>query len=130
MRGRLAILTTVALMGCSSDTHSPAPMPSARPAPPSSGEALVWGLVVDESGVCVAGATARVVRGQRLGEVVSQETPCDAWDYSGGFMFRNVAPGVEMTIRASAPGYVDEERSITPSSGLQTSYLFPMSRRP
>jgi hypothetical protein len=86
-------------------------------------------MVVDQSGVCIDGASVRVVRGQRLGADASQEMPCDVWAYSGGFMFRNLTPGIEMTIRASAPGYIDEERTITPSTGPQTAYLFTPSRR-
>jgi hypothetical protein len=87
----------------------------------------LWGFVVDGSGVCIDGGTVEVVGGQRLGERISQETPCSAWDYSGGFVFRDLTPGVEMVIRASAPGYAPLVKSVTPYSGGQTAFLFVLS---
>lgn len=55
----------------------------------------LWGLVVDRSGVCIDGVTVEVVRGQRLGERITQQTPCDAWADYGGFVFGDVMAGVE-----------------------------------
>ena len=49
-------------------------------------------------------------------------TPCNAGSYGAGFLFENLTPGVAMTLRASAPGYV-EERTVTPSLGPQTALL-------
>jgi hypothetical protein len=87
----------------------------------------LWGFVVRGSGGCIDGGTVEVVGGQRLGERVTQETPCSVWDYSGGFVFRDLTPGVEMIIRASAPGYAPLVKSVTPYSGAQTAFLFVLS---
>jgi hypothetical protein len=102
------------------------------PAPPARSGAFLWGMVVAESGVCIEGATATVVRGQGLGRSVQQKTPCDAWGYDGGFEFWDLTPGVEMTIRASAEGYAAREMTVFPvSPGTWFSYvIFALSRIP
>jgi hypothetical protein len=46
---------------------------------------------------------------------IAQATPCDYWGYGGGFEFTDLSPGVEMTLRASASGYADQELSVVPS---------------
>jgi hypothetical protein len=68
------------------------------------------------------------VRGQGLGQSVTQTTPCDAWGYEGGVIFRDLTPGVEMTLRASASGYAALEKTVVPSSGPQMAVLFAPSR--
>jgi hypothetical protein len=88
----------------------------------------LWGFVVDGSGVCIDGATVEVIGGQHLGERITQETPCSVWDYGGGFEFHGLTPGVEMIIRASAPGYAPLVKSVTPYSGGQTAFLFTLSK--
>ena len=81
---------------------------------PTDSSAFVWGMVIPVgSGVCIKNATVEVVRGQRTGETITQE-PCDVWDFGGGFELKNLTPGVEMTLRASAPGYVTKDFVITP----------------
>ena len=87
----------------------------------------LWGFVVDGSGVCIDGGTVEVVGGQRLGERITQETPCNGWGYSGGFVFGGLTPGVEMIIRASAPGYAPLVGSVTPYTGGQTAFWFVLS---
>jgi hypothetical protein len=84
-------------------------------------------MVVDNSGLCISGATVRVVRGQALGRESAQQTPCGAWDYGGGFLFDGLSPDVEMTIRVSAPGYVAMETTVIPTSGPQTALLIAPS---
>jgi hypothetical protein len=119
----LTILATVTLLACSEldlptlpQTPGPGPtLPQGPPLGPLGSRAWVWGLVVNDAGVCIAGASATVVRGQGLGQSAKQSTPCDAWAYDGGFVFRDLTPGVEMTIRASAPGYVSQELIVVPS---------------
>jgi hypothetical protein len=93
-----------------------------------SASTLLWGFVVDGSGVCIDGVTVEVIGGQRLGERTTQETPCDAWSSSGGFEFRDLTPGVEMIIRISAPGYAPLVRSVTPYLGPQTPFVFGLSQ--
>ena len=75
---------------------------------------LLWGFVVDANGICIRDATVEIVRGQRTGEIVKQETPCDAWGYYGGFQFKGLVSGGELTVRASAPGYRSAEATFTP----------------
>jgi hypothetical protein len=84
-------------------------------------------MVVDESGLCIAGATVQVVRGQGLGQSITQTTPCDAWGYDGGVVLRDLTPGVEMTLRASASGFAAQE-SVVPAPGPQMAILFTPSR--
>jgi hypothetical protein len=62
-----------------------------------------------------------VVRGQGAGQSVAQETPCASWDWEGGFEFKDLTPGVEMTIQVSAPGYAVLERTVVPSAGPKAS---------
>ena len=49
-----------------------------------------------------------VVSGQSyVGEVITQQTPCAVWDYGDvGIMLRRLTPGVVVTLRASAAGYL------------------------
>jgi hypothetical protein len=90
--------------------------------------AWLWVKVVDESGVCIDGATIQVVRGQRLGPSITQETPCNAWSVEGGVFFRDLTPGVEMTLRASASGRVALETTVIPTSGPIRAILLTPSR--
>ncbi len=84
-------------------------------------------MVVDETGVCIAGATVQVVRGERLGATLTQTTPCDAWAYDGGFVLTDLTTGVEVTLRASAPGYAEQEKTFIPTSGPQMAvFLTPL----
>jgi hypothetical protein len=119
MRLSLIVVAVLTLAGCaeSSSQSVMAPSPSAT---------FVWVMAVDASGVCMPGATVQVLAGPRLNEVVEQKTPCDAWAYSGGVIFDQVAPGAEMTLRASAPGYVAREMTITATSGGQQAHLFTL----
>ncbi len=83
--------------------------------------AMAWlvGIVIDDQ-VCIEGATVRVVSsGQAAGQIIAQKTPCGVWEYDGGFAFENLTPGVEMTLRASAPGYAAYEKKVVPSLGSQ-----------
>lgn len=93
------------------------------------GTAWVWGLIVDEGGLCIPGATVRVTKGQRAGETLTQKTPCDAWAYDNGFMFEDLTAGVEMTLQATAPGFEVQEKTIVPTSGSQMAFIFTPSRK-
>ena len=108
---------------CGGDTG---PRTPSAPTLAPSGAAFIAGMIVKESGVCIEGATVRVVRGQRAGESRMQTTPCATWDSEGGFAFIGLTPGVEMTLRASATGYADEEQTLTPSLAPQTGVLFTL----
>ena len=139
MKFALIIFVSLTLLGCSQDSTqnslptAPSPpilaaSPVPIPAPPAGSLTFLWGMVVDESGVCIVGATVQVVSGQSLGQSMTQITPCDAWSYDGGVMFRDLTPGVEMTLRASASGYAAQQKTVVPSLGGQMAVLFAPSR--
>ena len=80
-------------------------------------------MVLGETGACIPDATIEVVRGQAVGRRLTQETPCGYWDYGGGFVLNDLTADVELTIRASASGYVTQEKTVLPSSQLVTITL-------
>jgi len=87
-------------------------------APGSAGEGSLWVMVFGDSGACIAGAKVEVVDGQRLGQSIQQTEPCSVWwPFYGGVLFEGLTPGVEMTIRASAWGYVAQEKTVLPGFG-------------
>jgi hypothetical protein len=89
----------------------------------------LWGVVVDNSGVCISGATVRVVRGQAVGDSTVQRTgDCNAWEAADGFAFTMLTPGVPMTLRASAPGYVAREVTAVPQWGWATLTVIALPR--
>ena len=55
-------------------------------------------------------------------------TACDAGAYDGGVVFMELTPNVDVTLRASAPGYRPQERTVIPSPGSPTAILFVPSR--
>lgn len=131
MKIALSILSVFTLVGCSGETPYrlptyPEPPPDLPPGQSASLTSL-WGMVVAESGVCIVGASVTVVKGQGLGQTITQTTPCDAWGYGNGFEFRNLTAGVEMTLRSSAMGYVPEEKTVVPHFGAQTAVILAPS---
>jgi hypothetical protein len=75
-------------------------------------------MALNSSGGCIEGATFEVISGQGLvGAVITQQTPCSYWDSDGGVWFRDLAPGVAMTLRASAAGYTSVEKTLLPKTG-------------
>jgi hypothetical protein len=88
----------------------------------------LYALVVDENGSCIVGATLEVVRGQGLGQSATQTEPCGAWDYGAEVVFKGLTPGVEMTLRASAAGFAQQEKNVVPSLGPQQAVLFTPAR--
>jgi hypothetical protein len=122
MKSARTFLAAVALWGCAQPEPT-APSPPENP-PTGSSDVWIWLMVVDQSGVCIPGATIQVVAGQDVGEPVTQETPCDAWAYSGGVEYHNLTAGVRMTLRATAPGYAAEEKTITPVGGSVSAIIF------
>ena len=96
--------------------------------PISSPSTFLWVMALDAAGICVPNATIEVVGGQGVGRSGTQSTPCAYWDYDGGVIFEGLIPGVEMTLRATAPGYAAHEKTVTPTSGPQTVTPIDMSR--
>ena len=124
MRYARTVVAAVTLWGCSGETVSPSPSPFSPYTPPTrDAVAYLWGMVIDESGVCIANASVRVVGGQGLGRTAVQEEPCGVWEYGGGFVLTGLTAGVAMTLRASAPGYFDKDTTVVPTSGAQTALL-------
>ena len=118
-RGRSVTTVEPSIIASPTPTLSPAPSPSA----------WLWVMVVDHGGACIVDATLEVVRGQGpVGQSFTQQTPCGAWDYDGGVVFKNLTPGVEMTLRAWAPGYVAQEKTLIPSLGPQMAVLLTPSK--
>ena len=74
-------------------------------------------MAVNGSGGCVLDATIEIVAGQGVGEIGRQTIPCAIWDYDGGVLFWDLTPGVELTLRASAPGYSAQEKRVAPTAG-------------
>ena len=123
MRLALIILATVTLVGCSDGTAPPA-APTMPVAPTPS--AWIVAMVAEDGGLCIQGATVEVVAGQAPGRSETQTEPCDVWD-AGGVTFQELVPGVELTLRASAPGYVAQEKVVVPRSGPQTAVIFTLT---
>ena len=97
------------------------------------------GYVVNQSGVCIAGATVEVMdivvpRGDVPNVDASDQKvtqPCDSPLFGGGFWFDDGAPpAVEVKLRASAPGYVPKEQTMIPYSETidRTITLVPTRR--
>lgn len=131
MRFMVTALSACTLLACAQGDVARVPtapeLPNA-PLQPTSSLTWMWGMAVDESGMCIVDATATVVRGQGLGRSMQQTTPCAAWDYDGGFIFNDLTPGVEMTVRVSASGYTLLEKTVVPSSGPQSIVQFTLTR--
>jgi hypothetical protein len=84
-------------------------------------------MVADSNGSCIVGATVQVVQGQQAGSILAQDEPCSYWDYGGGVTFTDLTPNVEMTLRAAAPGYTAQERTVAPKSGPLNALLFTLT---
>jgi hypothetical protein len=137
MRYARTLFFALALAGCAAqDIQRPPVTPLARvtpePTPPTSGaptaggsvSGVIWVMVVDPTGVCIEAATVQVVSGQGVGPSVVQDAECDAWSSSGGILFDNLTPGVEMTIRATTPSGRVQEQTVLPSVGSYSVTLF------
>jgi hypothetical protein len=117
---------TVVAIGCSGEersTYPTAPTPSvaAAPAPIPDQLASVSVVVIETGGggACVRGATVEVVSGQGLGRSVRQADRCSVWDPDYSANFKDMTPGAEMTLRASAEGYAPREVIVMPTPGPQ-----------
>jgi hypothetical protein len=114
----ILLIVIVPLAGCSHSMTAPDPSASAL----TSGTARLWGMVIEESGVCIPGATVAVVVGQTASGAQVQDTPCDIWGYSGGFVLKGLAADVSITLRVSAPGYQTKDVSAVPTLSQSTVF--------
>jgi hypothetical protein len=109
---------TFTLAGCGGDYSHPLPT-TPTPAPTAPAPVVftsLAGQVTDEVGICIEGATVKVIAGQRAGQELTQQMPCDYWENLGGFRFTDLAPDGQMTLRASARGYHSQEKTVNPNS--------------
>jgi hypothetical protein len=103
-------------------TSSPPVSPPVTP-PPSAATGLIWGQVLDSSGVCLDGGVVQIVAGPGAGRLSGQPDGCDAWDYVG-FELRDLPLGAMVTLRASAPGHRSEDRQlVTPAGGGPVQFV-------
>ena len=133
MKLAAAILATLYLVGCSAEDRAKGlpTSPTQTSAPPVTSPTTggIWGMVLEESGACIVGATVEVIDGERRGEIQVQRTPCGYWDYDGGFVFDNLHMGTQITLRASASGYTSKDFTVAAvSSGPYVDVT--LSKRP
>jgi len=113
MKFVVAVLLILVVAGCSGESVPTAYSPPIAPTPtPTS--ALLWVMVIDDYGACIDGATIQIIGPQRAGEPEPPETPCNMWDIDGGLVFKDLTPGVELTLRGAARGYTSGETTFLP----------------
>jgi len=117
----VALLFTAACSdGASSGPTGSEPLPDLPPPampPPATSQGFVWGHVVEDSGVCIAGATVRIVEGPGEGRYTPQRYPCDAWSYGDGFEFADLPMGATVKLRATADGYKSQDQKVYVGNG-------------
>lgn len=136
MRYGLQLLAALALVGCIDSVSStptdgvgPTELTPFNPMPPIAGQipsaqidasakatGWLWVTVLDGGGPCIDGAVIEIVSGQGKGLKGTPLASCDAWNMVGGYFIYGLIPGVSLTIRASATGYQDGEKTFLPSS--------------
>jgi len=79
------------------------------------------------SGICLPDASVEVIIDGTVVQSATQETPCDYWDEGGGALFERL-PVRELTLRASAPGYMTREITATPTIGWYTNTAITLQR--
>jgi hypothetical protein len=101
-------------------SHAPEPPPPAPvPAPEPALTGILWVMVFPGiSDICLPDATVEVIADGHVIQSGRQQTPCSYWDYGAdeGILFEHL-PVVPLTLRASAPGYVTGEITVTPTVG-------------
>jgi len=136
MRFRALLFAVLALVGCIDDGTSRAatngfgPTAPSSPMPPIPAQlpatridsisaratGWLWVVVIDRSGVCIDDVVIEIVSGQGKGFSGKPLATCDVWDLDGGYFLFGLVPGESLTIRASAPGYLDGEKAFFPAS--------------
>lgn len=81
--------------------------------------AFLYATVIEKGGggACITDATLQIVAGQHAGPEIFKQEPCDYWD-PPGFILKDLNPGVDLTLRFSAPGFVPIELSTVPNADL------------
>ena len=98
-------------------TVTPPPPPPA-PNPPAPTLIALRVDVYTESGECIPGAKVEIVAGQPIGESGTTPTACFGWWDAGppAIVFWPLVNGREVTLRASAPGYLAQEITVVPTA--------------
>jgi hypothetical protein len=132
MKSVLAALAILTLAGCAGDLEQRSPTNPTPPVIPAVYDS-VWGKVIDESGVCIVDAKVEVVSGQRVGQEITQGTPCSVWSYGfpedgEGFGFTGLTPDGQMTLRASAKGYTSKDVTVSPQTARGQFVIIGLTR--
>ena len=129
MKGALTILASLVLVACGKDELTGAIYPE----PPTASETrtVLRGMVVDEAGQCIQGATVQIT-GQWGEDAIKQEAPCGLGSLGEdlGFTVEDVLLGVGLTILSSAPGYETQETSIVPTQSPYEVVVLTLIRAP
>jgi hypothetical protein len=105
-------LLIIVVAGCTSSPTAPLPPTMGSNLSPPTVTPSIAGMVIDPNdGVCIRGATVESIAGQAVGQKVVQEGSCDYWSHDVGFTFKELTPGILMTLRASAPGFATKDLS-------------------
>ena len=124
-------VAVVVLSACSGDRASvlpaaPSSVSTVSSTAASSQRTSLLVMVTDDSGICLENATVELRYGLES-QSVPQVTPCAVWDYDGGALFKDLAPGLDVTVRSSVTGYVPQEKAVKTSLGPQMAViLVPM----
>lgn len=125
---RFTLLALTAICACGSDIVTNE-LDGDSPLPPGPGPlAVISGVIVRDDGTCIDSASVRVVQGQGLDRSAAQRTPCDVYAGEGGFVLTDLTPGLSMTIRATAPGYLSLDKTVTPAPGSPLHMVFPLQK--
>ena len=121
----IAVAFAITFVACS---EHPLPVPTA-PSRADAGVATVpvsktvsaflYATVIERGGggACITEATLQIVAGQHAGPEIFNQEPCDYWD-PPGFTVKDLNPGVDLTLRFSAPGFVPIELTTVPGADL------------
>ena len=103
MRWTSVVLVAIAFSACSGDAQyaSPTapgastPLPSAASSSPKP-RAFVLVFVVANTGTCLEDVTVKLLLQGHDSQSTRQVTPCDAWGDSGGALFKDLPPGIDV----------------------------------
>jgi uncharacterized protein (DUF39 family) len=85
-------------------------------------------MVINPTGGCIYGATLQVIVAGAVVQSGTQTDDCGAWDYGGGFLIKGLTAGVDVTLRASAPGYIGKDETATPETSANRAVLIELRR--
>ena len=122
----IAVAFAITFVACS---EQPLPVPTAPSFADAAGvgtvpvsktvSAFLYATVIEKrgGGACITDATVQIVAGQHASPEIFKQEPCDYWD-PPGFTLKDLNPGVDLTVRFSAPGFVPIELTTVPGADL------------